>query len=170
MSTRAPGPRPPAPDHDDAVATIERALVVLRRSQQRRTLERQATGGAPPPAQGAAFQVLDALEAAGDAGNVMTVTAVAEALGVDQPRASRLVAQAIDAGLVRRGADTHDGRRSILTLTPRGRMVLAAAHHTRRAAVQAALAGWSPDDRDAFARLLGAFVSGWERAARRQAR
>jgi DNA-binding MarR family transcriptional regulator len=81
-----------------------------------------------------------------------------------------VVAQAIDAGLARRGADPDDGRRSILTLTARGRSVLAAAHQTRRAAVQAALAGWSPEDRDTFARLLGAFVSGWERAARRQAR
>jgi DNA-binding MarR family transcriptional regulator len=143
---------------------------VLRRSQQRRTLQRRATGGDAPPTQSAVFQVLDALEAAADAGRVMTVTTVADALGVDQPRASRLVAQAIDAGLVRRGADPNDGRRSILTLTARGRTVLGAAHQTRRAAVRAALTGWSPEDRDAFARLLGAFVSGWEREARRHAR
>jgi hypothetical protein len=35
---------------------------------------------------------------------------------------------------------------------------------------ESALAGWSPEDRHASARLLGAFVSGWERAARHQAR
>lgn len=153
------------PVDDDAASAIERALVALRRSQQRRTLQRRATGGAAPPAQAAAFQVLDALEAAGHAGTVMTVTAVADALAVDQPRASRLVARVIEAGLVRRGADPEDGRRSVLTLTARGRTVLAAAHRTRRAAVQAALAGWSVEDRETFARLLGAFVGAWERAA-----
>jgi DNA-binding MarR family transcriptional regulator len=163
--------RDPLPhDHDDAVAVIERALVTIRRSQRRRTLQRRAAGDDTPAAEAAVFQVLDALEAAADAGRGMTVTAVADALGVDQPRASRLVAQAIDARLVRRGADPNDGRRSLLTLTTRGRKVLAAAHRTRRAAVEAALAGWSPEDRDAFARLFGAFVSGWEHSARRQPR
>ncbi|HZD02050.1 MAG TPA: MarR family winged helix-turn-helix transcriptional regulator [Actinomycetes bacterium] len=163
--------RGPLPlDPDGAVAAIERALVAIRRSQRRRTLQRRAAGDDAPAVETAMFQVLDALEAASDAGRVMTVTAVADALGVDQPRASRLVAQAIDARLVRRGADPDDGRRSILTLTARGRKVLAAAHRTRRAAVEAALAGWSPEDRDAFARLLRAFVSGWERSAHRQPR
>jgi DNA-binding MarR family transcriptional regulator len=163
--------REPSPqDRDDAIAAIERALVAIRRSQRRRTLQRRQAGDDAPAADAAVFQVLDALEAAADAGRVMTVTAVADALGVDQPRASRLVAQAIDARLARRGADPDDGRRSILTLTPRGRRVLAGAHRTRRAAVEAALAGWSPEDRDAFARLLGAFVSAWERSARRRPR
>lgn len=164
------GREPPLHDRDDAVAVIERALVTIRRSQRRRTLQRRAASDDAPSAEAAVFQVLDALEAASDAGRGMTVTAVADALAVDQPRASRLVAQAIEAGLVRRGADPDDGRRSILTLTTRGRKVLAGAHRTRRAAVEAALAGWSPEDRDAFARLLHAFVGGWERVAHRQPR
>jgi DNA-binding MarR family transcriptional regulator len=154
------------PDHDGAAATIERALVAIQRSQRRRTLQRRAAGDDAPAAQAAVFQVLDALEAAAGAGRVMTVTAVADALGVDQPRASRLAAQAIEAGLVRRGADPADGRRSILTLTARGRKLLAAAQRTRRDAVEAVLAGWSPEDRDAFARLLQRFIDGWERSAR----
>jgi hypothetical protein len=51
-----------------------------------------ATPGAPA-AEVAAFQVLDAIE--GATGGTMTVNGVADALGVDQPRASRLV----EAGL-----------------------------------------------------------------------
>lgn len=159
----------PAPhDQDDPIAAIERALVAIRRSQGRRTLQRRAGGNDAPASEAALYRVLDALEAAHDAGTALTVTAVAEAIGVDQPRASRLVAQAIDAGLVRRGADPGDGRRSLLTLTARGRKVLTAGHRTRRAAVEAALTGWSPEDRDAFARLLRAFVSGWEQPGQRQ--
>jgi DNA-binding MarR family transcriptional regulator len=194
---------------DDAVVAIERAMVTMRRSWSRRTLQRRAArdgaGGAEDrarkagdeapgpaattttaaattnPAAGAAattattaadpgpvgFEVLDTIEAAVEGGGVMTVNGVVEALGVDQPRASRLVAGVVDAGLVRRGADPGDGRRSVLTLTARGRRVLAEGHRTRRAAVEAALAGWPAEDRKTFARLLGAYVAGWERAARR---
>jgi hypothetical protein len=41
-------------------------------------------------------------------------------------------------------------------------------HWTRRAAVEDALAGWPAEDRETFARLLGAYVAGWERATGRQ--
>jgi DNA-binding MarR family transcriptional regulator len=55
-------------------------------------------------------------------------------------------------------------------VTTRGRKVLAGVDQTRRAAVEAALAGWSPEDRDTFARLLREFITGWERSAGRQPR
>jgi hypothetical protein len=45
---------------------------------------RRSTGGGAPPAWPAVFEVLDALEAALEAGGAMTVTAVADARGVDQ--------------------------------------------------------------------------------------
>jgi DNA-binding MarR family transcriptional regulator len=148
----------------DAAAVIEQALVALRRSQARRTLHRRAAGDAASLGEAATFQVLDAIEDATAAGAVMTVNGVAAALGVDQPRASRLVAGAVHAGLVRRGADPEDGRRSLLGLTPRGRRVLAEVHRARREAVESALADWSPGDRATFARLLDAFVSSWEQS------
>ena len=163
------------------MGAIERAMVTLRRSWTRRSLQRRGArsgAGAAAPgaeeaaapvggAEAAAFQVLDAIEGATEDGGLMTVNGVADALGVDQPRASRLVARVVEAGLVRRGADPRDGRRSVLTLTGRGTRVLAEAHRTRRAAVEAALAGWSARDRATFARLLDAYVTGWERAAGR---
>ncbi|HEV3464233.1 MAG TPA: MarR family winged helix-turn-helix transcriptional regulator, partial [Actinomycetota bacterium] len=129
------------------MAAIERAMVTMRRSWGRRTLQPRGaaagigvTGAAAAigSSGAAAFQVLDAVEAAADHGEVMTVNGVADALGVDQPRASRLVSGAVEAGLVRRGADPEDGRRSVLSLTGRGRRVLAEGHRTRRAAVEAA--------------------------------
>jgi DNA-binding MarR family transcriptional regulator len=163
---------------DAAVAAIERAMVTLRRSWSRRTLQRRAAGdraagdraaggpAGPDPAGTAAavFPVLDAIEGAAEADRTMTVNGVAEALWIDQPRASRLVARAVDDGLVRRGADPDDGRRSVLRLTRRGARVLADGHRTRRQAVEAALAGWSDEDRETFARLLDAYVAGWQRA------
>ena len=154
----------------DVVARIERVMVTMRRSQGRRTLHRRAAGDGAPPAEAALFQVLDAIEDATEAGRAMTVNGVADALGVDQPRASRLVARAVEDRLVRRGADPDDGRRSVLQLTSRGLRVLAEGHRTRRAAVEAALAGWSTEDREAFARLLRAYVAGWDRATGRSSR
>jgi DNA-binding MarR family transcriptional regulator len=162
---------------EGAVAAIEQAMVELRRSWSRRSLQRRAAavagGGraadaavqaetAAGASEAALFQVLDAIEAGGP----LTVNGVADALAVDQPRASRLVARAVEAGLVRRGADPDDGRRSVLALTPRGRRVLAEGHRARRAAVEAALAGWPDADRETFARLLRAYVGGWERSVR----
>jgi DNA-binding MarR family transcriptional regulator len=166
----------------DAVAAIEQALVAMRRSWARRSLQRRAATGAGTTGaagvgtgaggmgttEAAAFQVLDAIEEATGPGRVISVNGVADALGVDQPRASRLVARVVDAGLVRRGSDPDDGRRSILALTPRGARVLAEAHRTRRDAVEAALGGWSDEDRETFARLLRAYVTGWERAIGRR--
>ena len=150
------------------MAAIEQAMVAMRRSWSRRSLQRRAAAAGSVGAAGAgaaeaaAFQVLDAIES----GGLLTVNGVADALGVDQPRGSRLVARAVEAGLVRRGADPDDGRRSVLVLTPRGARVLAEGHRARRAAVEAALAGWPDEDRETFARLLRAYVSGWERAVR----
>jgi DNA-binding MarR family transcriptional regulator len=139
---------------DDPVAAVEAAMVTVRRRQTRRALARAA--GAPAP-DTAAQDVLDALEAAA---GPLGVTALAEALGVDQPRASKLVAAAVGAGLVRREADQADGRRSRLVLTAAGRRRLAAVHDARRARFAAAMDGWSADDRAVFAGLLTRFVAG----------
>lgn len=131
----------------DDVEQIERAMIAVRRRQTRRTL----AAGEPS---GAAFDVLDAVEDTADA----TVSTVASALAVDQPRASKLVAAAVTAGWMQRVADQADGRRSLLILTEEGRAVLAAAHRRRRAAFDRAMSGWDPADRTRFADLLTRFV------------
>ncbi len=132
----------------DPVAEVEAAMIAVRRRQTRRVFAGE-TGG------DASQQVLDALEAAGQLG----VNGVAEALGVDQPRASKLVAAAVTAGLVRREADQHDGRRTVLLLTDAGRARLAEAHAYRQARFAAAMNTWSAGERKTFADLLTRFVS-----------
>src|SRR6266516_281332 len=100
------------------IETIEQSMIALRRSQRRRTLARLS--GALP---NAAVEVIDVIEAAELAGEPATVSAVADALNIDQPRASKLVAAAVEAGLVERRADQADGRRSLLARTPAGMAV-----------------------------------------------
>src|ERR1700746_3214966 len=83
------------------VEAVERAMVAIRRSQSRRTLARLAaarqgtssgaghgTAAAPEPS-AAGAEVLDVVEEAEESGGRATVTSVAAALGIDQPRASK---------------------------------------------------------------------------------
>lgn len=93
----------------------------------------------------------------------MGVSEVAEAISVDQPRASRLVNASADHGLVTRRADERDARRSVVELTDAGRALLESARATRRSAVTDAVADFSPEDLATFAALLGRFVAAWPR-------
>lgn len=137
-------------DVDSHLAAVEQALIAMRRSQSRRALADLAVP---------AFDVLDVVEAAERGGVQATVSSVASALHVDQPRASKLVTSAVDAGLVSRVADRADGRRVLLVRTPRGRTTSAELHRARQAACAAAMADWSEDERVAFADLLTRFVA-----------
>jgi len=156
-------------ESDEHIEMVERAMVAIRRSQNRRTLARLAAArqGARPGGRhgtpvdgtgGASADVLDIIEEAEEAGRRATVTSVAAALNIDQPRASKLVAAVVAAGLVRREADQADGRRALLVRTPAGHRLLAQVHAFRRQVFGEAMADWPAADRAEFARLLRRFV------------
>jgi len=134
------------------VEAVEQAMVVIRRRQARRALARRAEHDP------AAYDVLDVVEAAEHDGREVTVTTVAAALAVDQPRASKLVAKAVASGLVERRADQQDGRKALLVRTGAGRKASDEIHETRQAAFVRAMSDWTPDERAEFARLLTRFV------------
>jgi DNA-binding MarR family transcriptional regulator len=147
---------------DEHVEAVERAMVAIRRSQTRRALTRLAQqrndADESGVVGGSAVDVLDAIEAAEQAGTPATVSSVAAALNVDQPRASKLVAAAVEAGLVRRQADQADGRRALLVRTQRGNALSEELHRFRRSTFAAVMSDWTDADRAAFARLLTRFV------------
>jgi DNA-binding MarR family transcriptional regulator len=147
---------------DEHVKAVERAMVAIRRSQTRRALTRLAEGRNDAAdaglVSGSAVDVLDAIEAAEQAGTPATVSGVAAALNVDQPRASKLVAAAVEAGLVRREADQADGRRALLVRTEQGGALSEELHRFRRSIFATAMSDWTDADRAAFARLLSRFV------------
>lgn len=145
------------------VAAIERAMVAIRRAQTRRTLARLSSRrgvrtGRPATLPDAVFELLDVVEVATSHAGEPTVTEAATALGVDQPRASRLTMQALAAGLLRRTADQSDGRRSLLVLTPSGRAALDRIHTFRREVIADATADWNVEDRAKLAHLLARFI------------
>ncbi|HZW40962.1 MAG TPA: MarR family winged helix-turn-helix transcriptional regulator [Agromyces sp.] len=108
----------------------------------------------------ARFRLLDALEGAE---HPPSVSELADAIGVDQPRASRLVQAAVEAGHARREADPADARRSAIVLTDAGRRLLSSARGNRRGAIESALAGFTPEETAELARLLSRFVEAWPR-------
>jgi DNA-binding MarR family transcriptional regulator len=147
------------------IALIEQALVAIRRDHARMHMQKRAEWAAEHGADGRAarFRMLDALEAAERDGRALTISMIGEAIGVDQPRASRLVQEASDAGLVRRTADPADARRSIIELTAAGKAQIVEVRSARRSAVEDALAGFTPDEAHTFAMLFNRFVGAWPR-------
>jgi len=90
-------------------------------------------------------------------GNV-TVGLVADRLGIDPSTASRLTAEALQAGYLSRVASQVDGRRVQLALTEAGRALLADAYRYQRAVFARVTRDWPDGDRYEFARLLPRFV------------
>lgn len=141
------------------VDDIERAVLAIRRQQRRRRLA-SAAGLEPSSAQAEVFLVLDTAEQSTAAGTELSVSAVAAALSVDLPRASRLIARAVSEGYLQRHSDPADGRRSLLRLTARGTRALESMHASRRELMARAMVGWSAEEQRQFAGLLTRFVAG----------
>lgn len=111
-------------------------------------------------AMAARFRLLEALAAAS---TPLSVSELAEAIGVDQPRASRLVQAAVATGHVRRDVDPGDARRNTLHLTDAGKAVVDQTKGSRRAGVEAALAEFDETERAQLAALLTRLAEAWPR-------
>ena len=116
-------------------------------------------GGPPMRAGGPArVRMLEALAAASDS---LSVSEIGEAIGVDQPRASRLVQQGVELGLVQRQADPDDARRTRIALTEQGREIAHRLRGQRRGAVEQALESFTDPERAELARLLTKLADNW---------
>ncbi|MFB8146337.1 MarR family winged helix-turn-helix transcriptional regulator [Microbacterium sp. NPDC056003] len=115
-------------------------------------------GGGPRIGGPARMRLLEALAAAS---HPLSVGEIAEAVGVDQPRASRLVQQAFQLGLVRREADPEDARRTRVALTDAGAALVRGFRGERREAIDTALAGFTDEERADLARLLTKLADAW---------
>jgi DNA-binding MarR family transcriptional regulator len=145
----------------DPAAAIEAALTAIRRLQQQGSLQREAVPGQDAAARSltaAKFRYLDALAAA-DGG--LGIVEIADRIGVDQPRASRLTAELEQAGLVARARDPADQRRHVVSLTPAGRRPVEQASARRRQRVEQALQALTPSEREHLADLLTRFLAAW---------
>ena len=124
-------------------------------------------GHQPPPWAGAMhgrfggparFRLLEALA---QASGPLSVSELGDAIGVDQPRASRLVQQSVEMGLVRREADPDDARRTRIALTTDGERLIRGFLGQRTDAVASALANFTDAERTELARLLTKLADAW---------
>ncbi|WP_229718105.1 MarR family winged helix-turn-helix transcriptional regulator [Microbacterium aerolatum] len=104
------------------------------------------------------IRMLDALATASEP---LSVSALGEAIGVDQPRASRLVQQGVQRGLVQREADPEDARRTRIALTDEGRRIARGMRGERRQVLSKALESFTDEEKGELARLLGKLADNW---------
>ncbi|MGO2747816.1 MarR family winged helix-turn-helix transcriptional regulator [Microbacterium sp.] len=104
------------------------------------------------------IRMLDALATASEP---LSVSALGEAIGVDQPRASRLVQQGVQRGLVQREADPEDARRTRIALTDEGRKIARGMRGERREVLSKALESFTDNEKSELARLLGKLADNW---------
>ncbi|WP_129290330.1 MarR family winged helix-turn-helix transcriptional regulator [Streptomyces sp. N1] len=152
--------------NDGTVLTaIEAAMIRIRRRQSRRSLARPVMKGLADPIDLNTLAVVDAVdEGGGQSGRDVTVGFIADRLAIDPSRASRIVADAVRSGFIRRVASQEDGRRSCLELTPTGEEAVSAAHRTRQDFYGKVLGEWDEGEQREFARLLTKFVHSLDEA------
>lgn len=144
---------------EEAVAAVERSMVRLRRGMSRHRLGKAAVREHNLPVDVQVLHVVDVIDEGPDEeGQEMSVGLVAARLGVDASRGSRIVAEAVKAGYVRRVASQEDGRRIHLELTAEGQAVVDATRRTRHEHFAKAMSDWTDQERAEFARLLSRFV------------
>ncbi|WP_218040321.1 MarR family winged helix-turn-helix transcriptional regulator [Actinomadura sp. WMMB 499] len=148
---------------EDALNAVERSMVRLRRGMSRQRLGRAAIREHNLPVDVQVLHVVDIVDEGPDRpGQEVSVGLVATRLGVDASRGSRIVAEAVKSGYVRRVASQEDGRRIHLELTDAGRTVVEATRRTRQEHFANAMRTWTDAERAEFARLLDRFVDGYD--------
>ncbi|GGV21337.1 MarR family transcriptional regulator [Actinomadura cremea] len=149
--------------NEEALTTVERSMVRLRRGMSRQRLGKAAVREHNLPVDVQVLHVVDIVDEGPDRpGQEVSVGLVAARLGVDASRGSRIVAEAVKSGYVRRVASQEDGRRIHLELTDAGRAVVEATRRTRQEHFAHAMRNWTDAERAEFARLLTRFVDGYD--------
>jgi DNA-binding MarR family transcriptional regulator len=152
----------PAADADDprvaAIVMIDAALGQIRRSMVRRGLGRRVIDDLGLAVEPAVTEVIDVVaEAIRAEPEGIPVGAVAARLAVDPSQASRLVADAVQAGYLARFASASDGRRSLLRLTPAGEAIIEAMRGRKRELLLEHVEDWNDSELSTFAALLQRF-------------
>lgn len=158
----------PSAATQDLVRSIDRTMARLRRNLSRRIVGRLALRDAGLAAELAHLDVVEAVAhpPEGDRREA-TVGVVAERLSIDPSRASRIVADAVRVGVVRRAASQDDARRVGIELTQKGRAVVESLMRHRTAIFDEAMRDWQPSEIADFAPLFERFVTTLDEVVRR---
>jgi DNA-binding MarR family transcriptional regulator len=145
------------------ILRIGQVMTRMRLMTGRRMIGRLAIQNVAPGLELSHLDVLDAVSRAEAAGEV-TVGAVAEILRIDPSRASRIVAEMVTRGVLRRKASQADARRIVVVLTALGQRLLSEIQAQKRALIGDIVTDWSEDEVEIFSRLFDQFIGGFEQA------
>ncbi|WP_158813313.1 MarR family winged helix-turn-helix transcriptional regulator [Methylocapsa sp. S129] len=147
-----------------AVAAIDAVMIKVRRSIQRRDFGRLILARIDPSLEVSHLDAIIAIAHNPGAGaapqDEVTVGIIAERLGIDPSRASRISADLVERGYAFRVASQLDARRICLQLTARGERFVTAVRQTKWRIFAGSLAQWDEQDLVTFAALLERFA-GW---------
>ena len=145
----------------EGILTIGQVMSRMRVMTGRRMIGRLAIQNVAPGLELSHLDVLEALRRAEEAGEV-TVGAVAETLKIDPSRASRIVAEMVSRGVLRRKASQADARRIVVVMTALGQRLLSEVRAQKLAVIEEIVGSWPAADIETFARLFDSFVTGFE--------
>lgn len=148
----------------DAVLRLDGMMRAMRRRLRKHQLGARAIADLGLDIDLALLDALAAIEGDprefADGGSEETmVSTIAERLGIDPSRASRLAGDAVDKGYAVRVASQADARRTLIRLTPEGEAVVEAVRQYKYLVMGRFLDGWSDDEVVAFLSLLERFSS-----------
>lgn len=150
------------PAQDDAIIDIGQTLTRMRFLIGRRIVGRIAIANVAPGLELTDLDVLDVSRRIAQAGGEVTVGAIADAMRIDPSRGSRLVADLVTRGILRRDASQEDGRRSLIAPTELGNTLLSEIRSVKHGLIEQMTSDWSNQDRQDFAKLFARFVDGFE--------
>jgi DNA-binding MarR family transcriptional regulator len=149
-----------SPNAAEAVAAIDAVMHKVRRSIQRRDFGRQVMAQMDPSLDVSHLDAISAIAHKGEEITEVTVGLVAERLGIDPSRASRVTSDLVERGYVRRVASQQDARRICLELTKKGGNFVEAVRRNKVQIFTRALAQWNEHELMVFAALFERF-SNW---------
>jgi DNA-binding MarR family transcriptional regulator len=149
--------------NDEHVLRIGQVMTRMRVMTGRRVIGRLAIQNVAPGLELSHLDVLEAIRRTEGVGEV-TVGTVAETLRIDPSRASRIVAEMVSRGVLRRKASQADARRIVVVMTALGQRLLSEIRAQKLSVVERITADWPAEEVEAFARLFDRFVAGFEDA------
>ena len=152
----------PTPAFPEDFTRISDTLARLRMLIGRRVIALTAIANTVP---GLEISHLDALDVMRRIEGEVTVGAIADAMRIDPSRGSRMVADLVARGVLRRDASQEDGRRSLLVRTELGDRLLAEIRAVKRSLLVHVLEDWDEEELSAFSQQFERFVASFETVA-----
>ncbi|WP_137135911.1 MarR family transcriptional regulator [Rhizobium sp. FKY42] len=130
----------------------------MRLMMGRRVISRIAIARVAPGLDLSQLDILDVVHRLRAEQQTVTVGAIADAMRLDASRGSRLVAELVARGILRRDACQEDGRRSLIQITQAGEALLSELRNVKQDMIESVLEDWSPQERHAFGTLFERFI------------